>query len=376
MEKEESQRHVFGPLTGMRGIACLSIVCFHYFCLYFGNLDLEASAAPFAPASELFFTYSKNAVELFFMISGFLTAHHYRDRIASMSPLAYVRKRYAKLIVPSVIVTLWALANAQAFLQSVPGSDAFVEPITPLRVILSMLMLNTGWVASYAETALPINSTMWFVDVLLLCYLLYYPLSRLAKNRSVYLCACTLMVLLGWVCLEHPPGLPFLWLIDGRGYATFFLGVLLYEFHDQAAERVRKGVSVVWGTLILGFLATRMVIGFEEVFGDVGSSSYVRYFEFVVAPGMLMCALNLPVASKVLEWRPLLWLGALSGAIYYVHNNIMEDYFILDSVCGTGVDFSSGLVFLAVVASVIPFACLWQCAARHLRRLVDTRRAA
>ncbi len=352
----------------MRGIACLFIVCYHYFCLYIDDPGLGRTALPFYPHSEFFFEYSKNAVELFFMLSGFLTAFHYREKIASLSPWAYLKKHYGKLFIPSVIVNLWALLNAWLMLRTVPGSDAWISPITPLRTILSVLMVNTGWVTSYRQTALPLNSTMWFVDVLLLCYLLYYLVRRLAKNRYLYLSACTVMVLIGWVCLEHSPRLPFLWLVDGRGYVLYFLGALLCEFQLNAAEGVRKGVSAAWGTLILGFLLIRLFVGFENIFGSIGSSAYVRYFEFVAAPGLLLAALNLRPISSLLAWKPFVWAGLLSGALYYVHNNVMEDYLVLNAVLGSKLSFSSGLVFLAVLMSVIPFAVLWQYLRTKLKR--------
>ena len=272
----KNPKQEFLSLSGMRGIACLFIVCFHYYCLFIDDLGWGAEAMPFAPYSEFFFTYSKNAVELFFMLSGFLTAYHYREKIAEMSFWSYLKKHYKKLIIPSIIVNLWALINAWIALRAVSGSEAYIPAITPLRVVLSVLMLNTGWVTSTARTSLPLNSTMWFIDVLLLCYLLYYLVRRFAKNTYVYLSACVIMILIGWVCLEHSPRLPFLWGLDGRGYAPFFLGTLLCEFQVKAEEQVKKEVSVVWGTLIVGFLIIRQWIGFEarsETQGMCGTSN-------------------------------------------------------------------------------------------------------
>ncbi len=366
----KEKERTFTALTGMRGIACLFIVCYHYFCLYMDDPGLGIQALPFYPHSEFFFAYSKNAVELFFMLSGFLTAFHYREKIASLSPGEYLKKHYGKLFIPSVIVNLWALLNARLILRTVPGSNAWIPPVTPLRTVLSVLMVNTGWVTSYGQTGLPLNSSMWFVDVLLLCYLLYYPVCRLSKNRYLYLSACAVMVLIGWVCLEHAPRLPFLWGINGRGYAPFFLGALLCEFQVKAEEKVRKRVSAVWGTLILGFLLIRPAVGFERIFGSIGGSAYVRYFEFIAAPGLLLAALNLRPISGLLSWRPLVWAGSLSAALYYVHNNVMQDYLLLNAAFGSKLSFSSGLVFLAVLVSVIPFAVLWQYLSQQARFLL------
>ena len=297
------------------------------------------------------------------MIAGLLTAYHYRDRIAKLSPVAYFKKHYLKLLIPSLVVNLWALLNEQ-FL---PSSDL---AITPLRFILSTLMINTGWFTSYSQTGLPINSTMWFIDVLLLCYLLYYVVRKLARNSYVYLGVCTLMALVGWICLEHTPKLPFLWSFNGRGYAPFFIGVLLCEFQMDADETLRKNVSAVWTTLIVGFLIVRLIFGFKTIFGTIGVSSYIRYFEFIAAPGMILAALNLPPVTRLLSWEPFFWLGGLSTAIYYVHNNIMQDYAILNNLAGKPINFSAWPIFLIVIFSVVPFAMLYHLAEGKVKGVV------
>ncbi|MBQ8081833.1 MAG: acyltransferase family protein, partial [Clostridia bacterium] len=175
---------VLQSITGLRGIACLFIVCYHYFCLFIDDPGLGMEALPFGAHAEFFFVYAKNAVELFFMLAGFLTAYHYRGRIADLSFGAYFKKHYGKLLIPSLIVNAWAVFNELAL----PSSDIAV---TPIRFVLSVLMINTGWFTSYSQTGLPINSTMWFIDVLLLWYLLYYAIRKLTKNRYVYICMCT-----------------------------------------------------------------------------------------------------------------------------------------------------------------------------------------
>ena len=88
--------------------------------------------------------------------------------------------------------------------------------------------------------------------------------------------------------------------------------------------------------------------------------NYVRYFEFVVAPGLLLAAVNLPPVSRFLSRAPFLWLGAFSSAIYYVHNNCMEDYMILNSLAGEPVNLLSFPAFLIILVSVIPVAMLYR----------------
>ena len=227
-------RKQFDSITGLRALACLCIVCYHYFCLYVDDPGLGRDLLPWYPHSAFFFEYSKNAVEMFFLLSGFLTAWHTRSRMDSLSFGVYAGRKIRKLIGPSAAVNLWALFNL--FFMRRLGLAAGVAPVTPLRFLLSVLMVNTGWFTSFAQTGLPVASTMWYVDILLLCTLLYYPLCRLGRRRGPYLMLCAGMVLLGWLCLDRTPNLPFLWYLDGRGYAPFFLGALLCEFQTAASE--------------------------------------------------------------------------------------------------------------------------------------------
>ena len=344
-------------LTGMRGIACLFIVCFHYYCLFVDDQGLRYDAVPWMLQSKYIFEYSKNAVELFFMLSGFLTAWHYRNTIAEI-PFRQYFKRYNKLFWASAVVNVWALLNT--VIRYRIGLDSGLNEPTPLRFILSVLMINTGWFTSYSQTQLPINTTMWFIDVLLLCYMIYFIIGRLGKNPYVFIGLSALFVGIGWICLEHSPRLPFLWAIDGRGYATFFLGVLLAELQLKLSEKWRFRITAVLGSFIVLFFIFHTVVGFEKVFGDFGTSTYIRYFEFVAAPGLILAAMNLKLIRKLLSWKLLAGLGGLSAAVYYVHNNCMEDYLILNRLAGDPVDLLSFPIFLLILLSMIPAALLYR----------------
>ena len=332
----------YKSINGLKGIACIFIVIYHYHCLFILDAGLIREFAPFYPYSQYIFEYSKNAVELFFMLSGFLTALHYHD--ATISFHEYFRRHYGKLIFSSLIVNLWAFVN----------SLLMAKNVSLVRLVLSILMINTGWLTSFQQTGLPVNSTMWYIDVLLLCYLLYYFIRKVSKNSRMYIILCVAMVILGWVCLEHTPKLPFLWNHDGRGYATFFLGCILAEFQVRASDSCKQIISWLWSGFIVAFFVFHMVIGFESVFGKFGTMKYVRYFEFIAAPGIILASVNLVPVKKFLSHKAFVFLGELSAAIYYVHNNVMEDYILL-GVCG-----DSRFVFLLMIIIVVLCGILYQ----------------
>ena len=62
----------------------------------------------------------------------------------------------------------------------------------------------------------------------------------------------------------------------------------------------------------------------------------------------------------MLSWQPFLWLGALSPAIYYVHNNWLEDLMIINTLAGEPVNLLSLPAFLIMMAGVLPVALLYQ----------------
>ena len=357
MESREKQKRI-DSITGMRGIACLCVVCYHFYCLLMGNYGLSYDAVPWMLSTKYFFEYSKNAVELFFMLSGFLTALRYRERIREMSFGSYFKQRYGKLLGASLAVNLWALVNIIIRLKIGLGDG--VQALTPLRFMLSVLMINTGWFTSPTQTSLPVNTTMWFIDVLLLCYLLYYVIVRLGKNTPTYIALCAVMVVVGWICLEHTPQWPFLWSSNGRGYATFFLGALIAEFQLSVSGEWRSRISLTWSAFITIFFIFHMVVGFEQVFGRFGTLNYVRYFEFVVALGLILAALNLRFVGRIFSWKALTWLGALSPAVYYVHNNWIEDCMIINALAGEPFDLRAGPAFLILLTTTIAVAMIYR----------------
>ena len=103
-----------------------------------------------------------------------------------------------------------------------------------------------------------------------------------------------------------------------------------------------------------------MIVGFEQVFGKFGTLNYVRYFEFVVAPGLLLAALNLRFAECILSWKALTWLGALSPAVYYVHNNWIEDCMIVNALAGEPFDLCACPAFLILLTTTIAVAMIYR----------------
>ena len=106
--QETESRERMDALTGMRGLACLCIVCFHFYCLFVDDMGLRYDAVPWMQETKYFFEYSKNAVELFFMLSGFLSV-----KLLDLTggPLGAQRRQYiggraVRLLIPYTVMSL------------------------------------------------------------------------------------------------------------------------------------------------------------------------------------------------------------------------------------------------------------------------------
>ena len=80
----------------------------------------------------------------------------------------------------------------------------------------------------------------------------------------------------------------------------------------------------------------------------------------MVAPGLIPAALNLRSVERILSWKALTWLGALSPAVYYVHNNWIEDCMIVNALAGEPFDLRSGPAFLIMLATTIAVAVIYR----------------
>ena len=69
-------------INGIRGIASIFIMIFHYFCVFCGA---DVSLVPKPERTRYLFLFSQYGVELFFMLSGFLIAYNYKEILKEKS---------------------------------------------------------------------------------------------------------------------------------------------------------------------------------------------------------------------------------------------------------------------------------------------------
>lgn len=96
------------------------------------------------------------------------------------------------------------------------------------EILLDIFCIRSGWGLS---TSPPCNGPFWFVDVLLMMYLLFWLLVKLSKGDGGKLClGCGLLTIVGLFIISSKSEY---FIFDdryaGRGLSTFFIGCILYE---------------------------------------------------------------------------------------------------------------------------------------------------
>jgi peptidoglycan/LPS O-acetylase OafA/YrhL len=276
-------------LTPLRGIAALVVMLFHFAPLAFG----PRSALPeIANRGYL-------AVDLFFMLSGFVLAHVYGDRFAAgieaRSVLAFLRARLAR-IYPLHVVTL-------AFLALVGVASHW-----PLASLAHNLLLTHGpWLPGAQHIW---NPPSWSISGEWHAYLLF-PVLALALGRMptsarwAMVAACvsvlTLIASAGNISVVNGPAML------GRVLPEFTIGMLLHRlFRSLALPRFFAADSTA-------------LIALGAVIAAASWPNADLWAVTALATLLVATASNDRLWKAALETPACRFLGEISYSLYMVH---------------------------------------------------------
>ncbi|MEU1631148.1 acyltransferase [Streptomyces sp. NPDC020096] len=292
-------------LSGLRFAASCAVVYAH--CM----LLIEPRLAR-TPGPEVWLGGS--AVSLFFMLSGFVLTHAARP---GDSTAAFWWRRAAKVF-PNHVFT-WCLA-----VSALAGTGALAPSVPAIAAELSSLFLVQTWVPSQRFVSAG-NPVSWTLAAEVFFYLLFPVLLRWVRRlsgRGLVVGAATAVA----VCWALPvfcevvvnPGRSFfmdywfLYMLPISRLPEFVLGMLAARMSGMGIRLPRSGV----------LLAASSVISTIVV-----SSSYLpQPFMFVAATVVPLVVLvhataelDLRGKPSLLRWRPVVFLGEMSYAVYLVH---------------------------------------------------------
>lgn len=289
----------FGTLDGLRGAAATVVLTGHL-------------SGPFQP----FTAHGYLAVDFFFLMSGFVVAGAYEDKLKSGWGVAnFLRARLARLW-PLYALSFVVGLSCYAVARALKPSDDFLFPAMPLAGVVAMGILFVPQFARFGGgAAFPLNPAAWSLSVEIFGNLVYAAVARSVSNTALK--AVVAVGAAGIVMVLFRAG----WLNVGVdvdemacGYLryafSFPLGVLFWRMH-AAGTLPRLPVPAVL-PLIAG-------VALMTGFGPPGPvyDGVVVLFAF---PLLLIAAVSSEPSGRL---APVFaWAGAVSYPLYALHEPI------------------------------------------------------
>lgn len=222
----------FHWVDALRGIAATAIVIFHYHHFYLADAMDRATLPPvdtFPYArylAPLFGSYAAHAVELFWLISGFVFAHVYLRRKVTIRSFGVAR--FARLY-PLHLATLLYVAFIQWISLNQTGHWQIYGNNDLKHFTLQLLMASNWPVFAHG---LSFNGPIWSVSLEILVYGLFLASLPFIRRSPIFVTAALSALSWGWFFFQP---YPVLYISRGvfecGGY--FFLGSLLYMLRPQ-----------------------------------------------------------------------------------------------------------------------------------------------
>lgn len=332
------KRYYYG-LDFLKGLLCVWIFLFHYegMCEY---RFLEGSCVNFL------FSKGSIAVEAFFMISGFCMASRWKNGetggYQASNFTEYFMHYYRRFIFLSILTMPAAIIKqVEVYHAGLDGAPNLSE------ALLDIFCIRAGWGLS---TSPPYNGPFWFIDVLLMMYLLFWLVANLSKgDREKFLLGCGLLTIVGLFVLSSKTEY---FVFDdryaGRGLSTFFIGCILYEIYNKIdvstkCKRRRTEAILILFTCVLGF---PYFIGNDKIVGLYGTK-YSFIYILVVFPCAVLLFSMLNTDKRILQ-RICKTIGAFSTSLFIWHYPILTYIWGKDVLAGGALNRISGKSFIII----------------------------
>ena len=342
MKSPANQR--FDVLDALRGLCALLVVFFHL------PVSSHIHALPLTRHGYLF-------VDFFFVLSGFVIAHAYGGRLASVRDVGpFIAKRLGRVwplhaVMLAVFIGL-ELCRLWFHFDSAPP---FVRDRSVEAIFTNLLLIQSFNIHDY----LTWNGPAWSISVEMGAYVLFAALMVLAPRRFVPL-SLVIVVAGALIVLNFAPrfmnttynfGFP-------RAAYGFFLGCLVH--------RVWRMTPPTFSPVVASWLqaACLIVVG---VYVSYAEGPWTVAAPLFFAASIWIFAEERGLVSRALSVRPMLALGHWSYSIYMVHMFLITIMLIVARKTsfmpgGRRIDFGSiwlnDLFALAVIGVIVGVSVL------------------
>lgn len=290
----------FEMLDGLRGLAALAVVVFHF---------MEWMQPNF---SKNFIAHGFLAVDFFFCLSGFVIGYAYDNRMGQMGALKFFKARIIRL---HPLIVLGSSLGLFAFLFDPFGHSAMYPSLQVLILyVCSILLIPYPTMEERAFNLFGLNAPTWSLFWEYIANILYaLILCRLGKKVLLMLCiigACLLFnvayrsgnLLGGWDKKTFWDG-------GARVFYSFLAGLVVYRF-----DLIVKNRLGVIGMCILLLLAFLMPFGSWNWWSE--PLLVTLYFPLIIALGAGTTLR--PFTARICNLA-----GSLSYPLYMTHYAVM-----------------------------------------------------
>lgn len=290
------KKNAFSGIQGLRGIAIIIIVLYHTYDL--NSMGNTWTLSIIKKWGDFFGNY------IFFMMSGFLMAYFYRERIEKreVTFFQYFIRRIVK------IYPLYIITNIIVLLQNI--IDGGIETLNITELLLVLFMQAGGAL----EDLYPYNIVTWFICTLVICYCVYYVITYISPNDTVYFIGIVCEMIWGYILINRNWNFPYSYNHTGEGMINFCLGCLLAWSYLKLNSKNRKMcLKFNWCMLIM-LAILELYVGFDLIAGDIRI-----VIIYLVAPTMLYLSIESNLVKWIMNLMPIKIIGTISMSIYFWH---------------------------------------------------------
>jgi peptidoglycan/LPS O-acetylase OafA/YrhL len=316
----------YATLDGLRGVAALSIVFLHCY-RYVGDLTWSSAAL---------------AVDLFFVLSGFVLAYAYEAKLPTGSR-AFVKARLIRLYPLYVVGTLLGMIEAVLIIYYGQSSIGWTWGEFWTALPFALLMLPTP------GQMFPFNGVMWSIFFELFINLVWAAFWRPLQSTRMLIAVVILSGIGLALSVAHWGTLTSLgasWdkFVGGafRVSYSFFLGVLLFRFHK------RWPLPKIHPLILMVGLPTVLFLPLSP-FLELGAALFVLPWFVLLGSQIEPRGIFEAIARK---------LGIASYAVYTVHKRLyLLSYAFVLQIIGIDLQLFAPWVGIVFVLLLIP-TCL------------------
>lgn len=282
-------------------------------------------------------------VELFFLLSGYFM-YRYVAKIQSgeLSLGKWVGLR-AKRLLPMVAISSVAYEASILIYKAITGT---VWPYFGELSLFGTIITALGIQGGYAFTNPGVNNPVWYVSILILCYVVFYIICALSKKLNcspIYF--FVFMILLGVSTQTFNTNQPFLTVSVGRGYYSFFFGLILAAF----VQKFGVGKKTII-TSAVALVASIVLFMFPE---QAAKEPLVYVLTFITYPAIVLL-FSSSIANKIFKAKAWGVIGSITFNVYLWHSPLFPLMYGMLALFEITPDFSG--VWTMLVFTLVSFA--------------------